>query len=110
MTDLLERMICMLEQKDVELLKTMMGEVMQENLKPLKDDVQDLKKMDQLILDEIVRVHEGVEAHISQLEKNMNEMKQFYRMDKLENDNMTLMLRLVNDLVKRVEDLENKIA
>ena len=83
MTDLLERMICMLEQKDVELLKTMMGEVMQENLKPLKDDVQDLKKMDQLILDEIVRVHEGVEAHISQLEKNMNEMKQFYRMDKL---------------------------
>lgn len=107
----------MLEQKDFELLRKMMGEVMKENLDPVRDDVkelktdvQSLKKMDHLILDEVVRVHEGVEAHISQLEKNMNEMKQYYRMDKLENDNMTLMLRFMNDLAKRIEELESKIA
>lgn len=62
------------------------------------------------MLDEVVRVHENLQAQIDALEKNVAELRQYYRVDKLENDNMTLMLRLMNDLVKRVEELERRIA
>ena len=63
-----------------------------------------------LMLDEVVRENENLQAQIDTLEKNVAELRQYYRVDKLENDNMTLMLRLVNDLVKRVEELEKRIA
>ena len=63
-----------------------------------------------IVLDEVVRVHGNLQAQIDTLEKNVAELRQYYRVDKLENDNMTLMLRVVNDLVKRVEELEKRIA
>lgn len=63
-----------------------------------------------LMLDEVVRENENLQEHIEALEKNVAELRQYYRVDKLENDNMTLILRLMKDLVKRVEELEKRIA
>ena len=62
------------------------------------------------MLDEVVRENENLQEHIEALEKNVAELRQYYRVDKLENDNMTLILRLMKDLVKRVEELEKRIA
>ena len=104
----------MLEQKDIELLKAAVGEVIDEKLEkkldPINEELQDVNSKIGIVLDEIVRVHESLQEQIDNLEKNMTELRQYYRVDKLENDNMTLMLRLMNDLVKRVEELESKIA
>lgn len=63
-----------------------------------------------LMLDEVVRENENLQEHIEALEKNVAELRQYYRVDKIENDNMTLILRLMKDLVKRVEELEKRIA
>ena len=63
-----------------------------------------------LMLDEVVRENENLQEHIEALEKNVAELSQYYRVDKLENDNMTLILRLMKDLVKRLEELEKRIA
>ncbi len=43
-------------------------------------------------------------------EVNVEEMNQYYRINKLENDNTTLLLRWVDILAKHVEALEEKIA
>ena len=63
-----------------------------------------------LMLDEVVRENENLQTQIDALEKNVAELRQYYRVDKLENDNITLILGLVKDLVKRVEELERRIA
>ena len=79
-------------------------------MNPLREELQHTNNKIDVVLDEVVRVHENLQAQIDALEKNVAELRQYYRVDKLENDNMTLMLRLMNDLVKRVEELERRIA
>ena len=63
-----------------------------------------------LILDEVVRVHEGLQGQIDRLEKNVSDIKQFYRIDKLENDSVSMLIEKVADLDKRVTRLENQPA
>lgn len=148
-----ERGMDMLEQKDIEIIKIAVGEVvngrfdaidqrfdamdqrfdaMDERMDAMEERMDAMEeRMDQkfdamdkkftsiakkhesrmeLILDEVVRVHEGLQGQIDRLEKNMNEMQQYYRIDKLENDNMKLLIQHVADLDRRVEKLENKTA
>ena len=79
-------------------------------LNGINEQLQHLDNKTDMILDEVVRVHESLQGQIDNIEKDMNELKQYYRVDRLENYNMSLLLRLTDDLTKRVENLENKIA
>lgn len=40
----------------------------------------------------------------------MEELNQYYRITKLENDNTTLLLKMIDELSRRVEELEKKTA
>ena len=40
----------------------------------------------------------------------MDELKQYYRINKLENENTSLLLQMIKDLQKEVEELKKKIA
>ena len=78
----------MLEQKDLDAL--------QENL----------------LLKEADRIQISLEDKIGAVQKNLEELEQYYRITKLENDNdnTALLLKMIDELSKRVEALERRAA
>lgn len=65
---------------------------------------------EKLLLDELDRTQNNLEKNIAEVQKNIDELKQFYRIQKLEDDNTSLLLKIVTELQARVSELENKIA
>ena len=63
-----------------------------------------------LILEEVERTRSILEKHIGKVQKNLDELNQYYRITKLENDNTALLLKMIDELTKRVEELEKKSA
>ena len=116
----------MLEQKDFDLLKNMMESVMKGTEESILEKVDGklekteksilekvdgkLLKSESLVLGEIERTRIYLEKHIEKVQKNLDDMNQYYRITKLENDNVTLLLKLIDDLTKRVEELERRTA
>lgn len=43
------------------------------------------------------------------VEKNLNELTQYYRITRLESDNTALLLKMVDELSRKVEELERRI-
>ena len=66
------------------------------------------QKTSNLIIEEIGNVQEKLQKKIKTVEKNLEELNQYYRITKLENDNTALLLRMINDLSQSIEKLENK--
>lgn len=79
-----------------------------------KEDIELLEKMftnsENLILKEIDRTREILEKQLRQVQANMNELEKYHKTTKLENDNINILLRVIDDLSKRVTELEHKIA
>ena len=63
-----------------------------------------------IILKELDRVQMNLERRIGVVQKNLDELNQYYRITKLENDNTALLLKMIDELSKRVEELERKTA
>ena len=82
----------MLEKKDIDIIRSIM-----------KDEIN-------LVLKELDRVQVSLENKISAVQKNLDELNQYYRITKLENDNTALLLKMIDELSKRVEELEKKTA
>ena len=76
-----------------------------------------MQKMDEklthsenLILHELDRVQEQLETDVQKVERNLEELQQYYRITKLENDNTSLLLKMYNNMQKEIEELKAKIA
>lgn len=76
-----------------------------------------MQKMDEklthsenLILHELDRVQERLETDVQKVERNLEELQQYYRITKLENDNTSLLLKMYNNMQKEIEELKAKIA
>ena len=63
-----------------------------------------------MILNELDNVQLRLTDKMNRLESNMDELKQYYRINKLENENTSLLLQMIKDLQKEVEELKKKIA
>lgn len=63
-----------------------------------------------LILKELDRVQAHLEKEVDEVQINLDEMKQFYRINKLESDNTTLLLQMYNNMQKEIEEIKTKIA
>lgn len=86
----------MLEQKDLDAIRAVMKE--------------EIAESENLILQELDRVQISVESKMRAIQKNLDELNQYYRITKLENDNTALLLKIIDELSKKVEALEKKIA
>lgn len=86
----------MLEQKDLEAIRIIMKE--------------ELKDSENLILGEVDRVHGIMIKNIEQIQKNLDELKQYYRIERLEKENTELLLQMIRGLQKEVDELKQKIA
>ena len=142
----------MLEQKDIEILKSLMQEVVKESEENILNKVDErisaseqsilskvderisaseqkmdekisatehtvLSKMDErisasenLVLNELDRVQTHLEKEVDEVRENLDEMKQFYRINKLESDKTTLLLQMYNNMQKEIEEIKTKIA
>ena len=120
----------MLEQKDLEVLQNMMETVIdkritesEKNMEAMVDKrtaeseknmeaMMDRKitESENLILKEMDRVQINLTNKINEVQKNLDELSQYYRITKLENDNTALLLKMIDELSKRVEELEKKTA
>ncbi len=90
----------MLEQKDIDMIRQVVREEVDERASKTED----------FLLDEIGRTQTYLEKQINEVKKNMDELIQYYRITKLENDNTSLLLKMIDQLSKRVEELEKRTA
>ena len=86
----------MLDKQELEQIKIIMEEVLTETVPGIVEEK--VSQSENIILDEIDRVQEILQQHIKAVEKN------------LENDNTTLLLKMVDELSRRVSELENRTA
>ena len=90
----------MLEQKDIDMIRQVVREEVDERASKTED----------FLLDEIGRTQTYLEKQINEVKKNMDELIQYYRITKLENYNTSLLLKMIDQLSKRVEELEKRTA
>lgn len=86
----------MLDQKDLEAIRIIMKE--------------ELKDSENLVLGEVDRVHGIMIENIERVQKNLDELKQYYRIERLEKENTELLLQMIRGLQKEVDELKQKIA
>ena len=63
-----------------------------------------------LILDELDRTRNIIEGKIVNIQKNVDDLTQYYRITKLENDSSLFTLHMIDELRKDFEEFKQKIA
>ena len=63
-----------------------------------------------MILKELDRVQEHLENDVQNVQKNLDELQQYYKITKLENDNTSLLLKMCNNMQKEIDDIKTQIA
>ena len=86
----------MLDQRDLASIRVIMKE--------------ELAESENLVLEEVERTRDILEKQINEVQKNLSELTQYYRITKLENDNTSLLLKMIDELSRRIEELEKKTA
>ena len=61
-------------------------------------------------LEEVDRLQEIMERRIGEVNEKIENVERYYRISRLENDNATLVLQIVEDYGRRLEKLERVIA
>ena len=69
-----------------------------------------LKENQEFILEEIDRTNNNLERKIDKVNQRLEEIDQFYRIRKLEDDNTVVLTRGYYELSERVEKLERRMA
>lgn len=69
-----------------------------------------IRDSENLLLEEMERTRSILEDKIDKLQKNVDNLNQYYQIAKLENNNLLLVIESVQNLTKRVEALEGKSA
>ena len=99
----------------LESLESRMVNTMDTKIEKLENrmiDTMDVKIRDSenLLLEEMERTRTILENKIDKIQKNVDNLNQYYQIAKLENDNLRLVIESVQNLTKRVEVLEGKSA
>ena len=63
-----------------------------------------------MILEELSRDREYLEKQIFEVRKDIERLEQYSGINRLENENMTLVMQMIGDLQREMEELKNKIA
>lgn len=69
-----------------------------------------IAKSENLVLEEMERTRNILEKQIDKVRRNLEELHQYYTITKLENDNTALLLKMIDELERRVSELEKRTA
>lgn len=97
----------MLDEKD---LQAIAGLITKSESKILTEIDNKFKESENLILNELDRTRSIMENKIEAVQRNIEELSQYYRITKLESDNTSLLLQMITRLDKEIEELKQKIA
>ena len=107
----------MLEEQQAGLRVEMKG-MLEEQQVGLRTEMRDMKKellsrlreTENTVLEEVDRVQEIGSKNTAKLAKELEELKAYYRINHLENENLNLFMKMVVNLEEKVKKLESKIA
>ena len=109
-TSMLNKVDERLEKSETSILNKVDERLEKSETKLLDKMDKKLLKSEGLILDELERTRTILEKQVQRVQKNLDDLNQYYRITKLENDNTSLLLKLIEELSKRVEELEKRTA
>lgn len=119
----------MLDSKDVQLLENILHQALDSRLTESENKTQNLlesrlsdseTKMhdlldsklsdsENMLLNEMDRTRRILEEQISAIQNNLSKMQQHYQIAKLENDNTSMLLQIIRNLQKEIDDLKSEI-
>ena len=71
---------------------------------------KEIRASENSTLEEVDRLQEIMERRIGEVNEKIENVERYYRISRLENDNTTLVLQIVEDYGRRLEKLERVIA
>ena len=69
-----------------------------------------MRKSEDLFMSELGKTQDFLERKIDAVQKDVNDMKEYYRIRRLEDDNTATLLKLYTGLREEVDELKEKIA
>ena len=101
----------MLEKQDIEIIRSIMQESEERIMERVDQKLQRaLRETENGLLEEMDRNERKLEEKIANVDKKVDNLETYYRITKLENDNTSILLKIVGDLQERVTVLEKKTA
>ena len=112
----------MLEKNDLEMIQKIMEKGFHETEKRLNQSLDNkldaladsfdnkLDALEDSLLDEIGRTQTYLEKQIGEVKINVEKLEQYYRLDKLKNDNTAILLKTIENIDKRLTVVEMKMA
>ena len=101
----------MLEKQDIEIIRSIMQESEERIMERVEGKLpRALRETETGLLEDMDRMREILEEKISNVDKKVDNLETYYRITKLENDNTSILLKIVGDLQERVTVLEKKTA
>lgn len=101
----------MLKKQDIEIIRSIMQESEERIMEIFDQKLQRaLRETENGLLEEMDRMRESLEEKIANVDKKVDNLETYYRITKLENDNTSILLKIVGDLQERVIVLEKKTA
>ena len=87
----------------------------QQNLEKTEKNIlevlrKEIRASENSTLEEVDRLQEIMERPIGEVNEKIENVERYYRISRLENDNTTLVLQIVEDYGRRLEKLERVIA
>ncbi len=101
----------MLETKDLEMISSLLDKKFECFGKQIREEMDDkLHESENMILEELDCVQMKLMNRIDSLQQDVNELKTYYRIDRLEKDTIVMQREQLDNLEKRVARLERKMA
>ena len=87
----------------------------QQNLEKTEKNIlevlrKEIRASENSTLEEVDRLQEIMERRIGEVNEKIENVERYYRISRLENDNTTLVLQIVEDYGRRLEKVERVIA
>ena len=79
----------------------------EDKMRALDEKISDVERT---LVNELVRTEDKLTRRISKIEKELEELKEGYKTNRLEDGNWTMMFQILEDFQKRLEAMERKIA
>lgn len=104
----------MIDVNDVKIFTDIISAQLDERDKRLEQRLDGIEKgitsNANMILEELDNIQTRNQNHIKEIERNLDELKQYYRINRLENDNTSLVLQIIKNIQQEMEDIKKRIA
>ena len=101
----------MLDANDLKAIAKLLDEKLDRRFSDFEEKMdRRFAESENMILEELSRDREYLEKQIFEVRKDIERLEQYSGISRLENENMTLVMQMIGDLQREMEELKNKIA